>query len=159
MRSKGSPLELAHRRTLAVQRVLDGYSIRQVARFLGVARFSVQRWIRLYRGGGLRRLAPHRVPGRISRIDGHQRRIILSWLMRPATEFGFVTDRWTAPRVTQLIAERFGIRFHREYVSRWLKRQGVTPQVPARTPQERNEKVIAEWVAVDWPRIKKKSGN
>lgn len=71
-------------------------------------------------------------------------------------EFGFVTDRWTAPRVARVMAERFGICLHRDYVSRWLKRQGITPQVPAKVPLERDETLIKEWMAVDWPRLKKK---
>src|SRR4051794_9922389 len=105
MRTKGSPLELAHRRVLAVQRVRDGYSLRQVARFLGVTRFTVQRWMRLYRHGGLRRLRPRSVSGRPPALPARERRIVLSWLGRSATAFGFATDRWTAPRVTRLITE------------------------------------------------------
>lgn len=155
MRSKGSAIELAHRRQLAVDRVLQGYSLRQVARFLGVARFTVQRWMRSYRGGGFRRLKARPVRGRVSRIDGRRRRIVLSWLKHPATHYGFATERWTAPRIARLMTERLGIGFHPRYVSRWLRRQGVTPQVPAKVPQERNEELIAHWVATEWPRIKK----
>src|SRR5437016_6263976 len=104
MRSKGSPIELEHRRVLAVRRVLDGYSQAQVARFLGVARFSVRRWMRKYRRGGCKRLRAAKIPGRPGRIDGRARRRILSWLSHSATDFGFSTARWTAPRVTRLLA-------------------------------------------------------
>ena len=36
MRDKGTPAELEHRRLLAVQRVLEGYSAEEVGDFLGV---------------------------------------------------------------------------------------------------------------------------
>ena len=36
MRDKGSPEEHEHRRLLAVQRVLEGYTAEEVAEFLGV---------------------------------------------------------------------------------------------------------------------------
>lgn len=52
--------------------------------------------------------------------------------------------------------ERLHIHLHPRYVSRWLKRHGITPQVPAKLPQEKNQELIAEWVATQWPRIKKK---
>jgi transposase len=48
MRDKGSPAELEHRRLLAVQRVLEGYSVEEVAEFLGVAPRSVRRWVAAY---------------------------------------------------------------------------------------------------------------
>ena len=159
MRSKGSPIELEHRRILAVRRVLDGYSQGQVARFLGVARFTMRRWMRAYRHGGWRRLRAANIPGRPRCIDGRTKRRILSWLARPATDFGFATNRWTAPRVTRLLAERMKIQLHPRYVSRWLRRQGISPQVPAKVPQERDDELIQEWIATTWPRIKKKPGD
>ena len=45
MRHKGSPAELEHRRLLAAQRVLEGYSAEEVADILGVDPRSVRRWV------------------------------------------------------------------------------------------------------------------
>jgi transposase len=55
------------------------------------------------------------------------------------------------------MAERWDVHLHPRYLSRWLKRRGISPQVPAKVPQERDEQVIQHWVAVDWRRIKKGS--
>ena len=52
MRTKGSPDELEHRRLLAVQRVLEGYSAEEVAEFLGVDPRSVWRWLAAFRDRG-----------------------------------------------------------------------------------------------------------
>jgi transposase len=150
---------LEHRRILAVQRVLEGYSRRKVARFLGVSLVSVRRWMRAYRRGGFRRLKAAPVSGRPSHINGRQRRSILGWLSHSPLDFGFATDRWTAPRIARLMAERWQIHLHPRYVSRWLKRHGVTPQIPAKIAMERDEKVIQEWIAGPWVRIKKGRGD
>ena len=58
MRDKGSPEELEHRRLLAVQRVLEGYSAEEVAEFLGVDPRSVRRWVAAYREAGGRAWSP-----------------------------------------------------------------------------------------------------
>src|SRR5512142_2165320 len=52
MRDKDTPAELEHRRLLAVQRVLEGYSTEEVADFLGVDPRSVRRWIAAFRHEG-----------------------------------------------------------------------------------------------------------
>ena len=80
----------------------------------------------------------------------------MSWLGRGARDFGFTTELWTAPRVTELIERRFGVRMNHRYVSDWLARRRITPQVPERRPRERDEGAIRAWVARDWPAIKKK---
>jgi transposase len=159
MRTKGSPRELESRRLLAVWRVLGGYSVGSVARFFGVSRLSIRRWMRAYAHGGWQRLRAVPAPGRPSTLNGRHKRMVLAWLKHSATDFGFATERWTAPRVARLLAERLQIHLHPRYVSRWLKRHGVTPQVPAKVPIERDDQLIRQWVAVDWPRIKKKPRN
>ena len=52
MRTEGSPAVLEYRRRLAVQRVEDGYSIGEVADFLGVDRRTVRRWVAAFRQHG-----------------------------------------------------------------------------------------------------------
>jgi transposase len=74
-----------------------------------------------------------------------------------ACDFGFVTDRWTAPRVALLIEDRFGVRMHHRYLNDWLwRRGGITPQVPERRPVERDERAIRRWLDERWPAIKKR---
>jgi transposase len=61
---------------------------------------------------------------------------------RSPCDFGFATERWTAPRVAALIESRFGIRMNHRYVNAWLAQRGITPQVPKRRPGERDEQAI-----------------
>ena len=82
--------------------------------------------------------------------------MVLHWLDRRPTEFGFVTERWTAPRVASVIRHRLGVSMNPRYLNTWLRERGITPQVPPRLARERDESVIAHWLTHTWPGIKKK---
>src|SRR4051794_39260393 len=143
MRDKRPPVELEHRRLLAVQRILEGYSTEEVA---------------AYRGGGEQRLISRASPGRPPKLTLTQEKIVRRWLADSPTEHGFDTELWTAPRLARLIFEEFGIRLHPKYLSAWLRRRGFSPQKPERVPRERDPKAVAAWLESDWPRIKKRRG-
>jgi transposase len=157
MRTKGSPDELEHRRRLAVQRSLEGYSADEIAEFLGVSPRTVWRWIASYRDRGPEGLTARPVPGRPPKLTVTQEKIALRWLRGSPVEHGFATELWTAPRLAQLINEEFAIRFNPRSLSAWLRDRGFTPQKPERVPRERDPGAIVAWLASDWPRIKKKA--
>jgi transposase len=157
MRSKGSPTELEHRRQLAVQRSLDGYSADEIAEFLGVSARTVWRWLASFGGRGPEGLAARPVTGRPRKLTLTQEKIALRWLRGSPTEHGFTTELWTAARLAQLVEEEFAIRFNPRSLSAGLKDRGFTPQKPERIPRERDPGAIAAWLASDWPRIKKKA--
>jgi transposase len=157
MRTKGSPDELEHRRQLAVLRHLEGYSADEIAEFLGISPRSVWRWLASFRERGPEGLAARPVPGRPPRPAVTQEKIVLRWLRGSPVEHGFATELWTARRLAQLIEEEFAIRFNPRALAGWLRDRGFTPQKPERVPRERDPGAIADWLASDWPRIKKKA--
>src|SRR4051794_24862604 len=116
MRSSGSPTELEHRRFLAVQRVSEGYSVQDVADFLGVDSSSVYRWVAAVRSRGAAGLAAHPVPGRPPKLTTTQEKIVRRWLADNPTEHGFATELWTAARLDLLLEQEFGIHFHPHYL-------------------------------------------
>jgi transposase len=156
MRPKGSPETREALRRLAVERVLDGYDVPEVAAFVGVAPFSVRRWVAAYERDGERGLTAVPPSGRPRRLTDDQEARVLSWLEREPGEFGFVTRRWTAPRLAAVIDREFGVRFNHRYVNDWLARRRVTPQVPARSARERDPALVDWWLRREWPRIKKR---
>jgi transposase len=83
---------------------------------------------------------------------------VLAWLGRSPAEFGFATERWTAPRVAELIDRSFGVRMNHRYVNAWLAARRVTPQVPDRVPRERDQALVDRWFGREWPRLKKTPG-
>src|SRR5512135_2129683 len=156
MRTTGSPAVLEYRRRLAIERVDAGDTTQEVADFLGVDPSSVRRWLASFRRHGGDALAARPVPGRPPKLTYTQEKIVRRWLTDNPTENGFATELWTAPRLAQLIEQEFGIRFHPDYLTTWLRQRGYTPQKPRRVHRERDDEAIAAWLAKDWPRIKKR---
>jgi transposase len=147
---------LEYRRRLAVRRVEDGYSIGEVADFVGVDPRTVRRWVAAFRRSGAAGLASHQVPGRPPKLTTTQEKIVGRWLADNPTEHGFATELWSGPRLATLIEQEFGIRLHPGYLTTWLRRRGYTPQKPRRVHRERDDEAIARWLETDWPRIKKR---
>jgi transposase len=156
MRSKGTAQELEQRRRLAVQRVEEGWLQKDVAAFLGVSERAVGRWVAAHRAAGAAGLEARPHPGGRPRLTDDQRFEALACLCQPATAFGFPTALWTARRVAGLIADRFGVRYHPDYLRAWLRRGGYSPQKPAGRARERDQEAIDRWAAEDWPRLQKK---
>lgn len=155
MRPHGTANELERRRRLAVERVHEGYPAEEVAEFLGVSARAVRGWVAAHRAGGDGGLTARPVPGRPPKLTPRQRATVLGWLARRPSDFGFPTDLWTAARVGELIARRWGVAFNAHYLADWLRANDRTPQKPVRVPRERNAEAVAAWVAADWPRIQK----
>lgn len=149
---------LEYRRRLAVQRISDGYSTREVADFIGVDLSTVRRWMAAFRDLGEVGLMARPASGRPGKLSPTQEKIALRWLTESPTHHGFRTDLWTAARLGQLIRDEFGVRLNPRYLSTWLRERGYTPQKPERVPRERDSGAIAAWLAADWPRIKKRRG-
>jgi transposase len=158
MRTHGSPQELERRRCLAVQRLLEGCSVPEVADFLGVDARSVRRWWAAFADRGAGGLAARPAGGRPPKLSPTQEKIVQRWLADDPSEHGFAAGLWTAPRLAALIEQEWGIRFHREYLPTWLRARGLTPQRPRRQARERDPQAIDRWLARDWPRIKKRRG-
>ena len=157
MRTAGTPDVLEYRRRLAVQRVGEGCSTEEVAEFLGVDPRSVRRWVAAFGDQGPGGIKARPVPGRPPKLTPAQEKIALRWLADNPSEHGFPTELWTAGRLAQLIEQEWGVEFNEHYLCDWLRQRGYTPQKPRRVPRERDDEAIALWLAVDWPRIKKKA--
>jgi transposase len=64
---------------------------------------------------------------------------------------------WTLPRVAEVIARTFGVRYHPAHVWKILHGEGWSCQKPERRARERNEAAIQRWRTERWPHIKKRS--
>ena len=156
MRPRGSGKELERRRKKAIELLQDGRAPVDVAVMLGVNRRSVRRWNASYRAEGLKGIECRPTPGRPARLNERDKTRLTQILLDGAKASGFPTNLWTSPRVVQMIQAKFGVDYHVDHVGRLLHSMGWSPQKPARKAIERNESLIAGWVAEEWKRIKKK---
>lgn len=127
----------------------------EIARRLGVSRATVSDWAKHLAAGGLRALRRRAPSGRPPKLGAPERRRLRQVLKRGAQSAGFPTERWTMGRVQQVIAREFGVKYHRHYINRLLRRLGWSWQQPLPRAVERDEDMIRAWLAQDWPRIKK----
>lgn len=155
MRPPGSPQELERRRHRALAMLAAGDPPVDVAHRLGVDRRSVRRWKAAHRVGGVRAVRAKPAPGRPPKLTAAQRARLERLLLKGAEAAGFSTPLWTCPRVATVIARQFKVRYHVDHIGRVLHALGWSPQQPARRAIERDEAAIAQWVKVQWPRVKK----
>src|SRR5215831_9332269 len=116
MRPPGTPKQLEKRRRRAVRLLESGQSLSVVARQVGAAVSSVFRWWQAYRRKGPRGLNAKPIPGRPPRLSPAQKRQLVTLLVRGPLRAGYRTDLWTLPQVTELIHQKFGVRYHSAHV-------------------------------------------
>jgi transposase len=140
-----------HVRMQAGELFAAGRSQAEVAHQLGVARQNASRWHALWRAGGQAALASRGATGPAPRLSQAQRAAIDQALRQGARAHGFGTDHWTLARVTSVIEQLTGARYHPGHTWKLLRRMGWRLQRPARRAVERDEQATARWVAEDWP--------
>ena len=158
METTGSASELEARRRLAVARVNEGWTQKDVAAFLGVSTRAVSKWMAAYRAGGEEGLKARPRPGAKPKLSKRQEQAVLTWMAQSPRAFGYPDDLWTTRRLAQVIEKKYKVRFNSNYLAEWLTRRGYSPQRPEVRAVERDEPAIARWLAEDWPRIKKRPG-
>jgi transposase len=148
---------LEWRRFRALHLKQQGWSRRDIAAALGVAPKSVSRWLARARDGGPEGLRAHPSPGPPPKLDAAQKRLIPEFLWHGAEAYGFRGEVWTCARITQVIEEEFGVRYHKGHVGRLLQELRWTPQVPIRRALQRDEEAIRRWRADVWPELRRRA--
>jgi transposase len=131
-----------------------GWKQRHIAVALGVTEGALSRWVATARGGGPAALLARPGPGHPAKLGPDQLRLIPDFLSHGAEAYGFRGEVWTCARVAKVIAEEFGVSYHKGHVSRLLKELDWTPQMPIARAIQRDEQEIERWRAEVWPRLK-----
>ena len=153
------PHALEERRLQAAELFAQHVHQAKVARTLGVSRQTVSRWHQRWQADGTAGLASGGAPGRPPKVSDAQLAQAEQALLEGAKAHGFDTDLWTLGRIAEVIWRITGVRHHPAHVWRLLRhRLDWSLQRPARRAQERDEQAIRQWVADQWPRIKKTPG-
>ena len=156
MRPHGTPQYLQQRRLRAIAMIQAEHGTTDVARRLKVDPRSVRRWKADYRRRGASGLGARPASGRPPKLSHKERRTLGKLLLKGAKANGYRTELWTCPRIAKLIKRKFSVGYHVDHLPRLLRDLGFSCQKPARRAKERDAEAIKRWVAVDWPRIKKR---
>jgi transposase len=148
---------LEWRRFQALHLRREGWSRQDIAEALGVAPASVSRWLARVRDRGPEALRTRPRPGRPPKLSAAQKRLIPEFLWHGAEAYGFRGAVWTCARVARVIEEEFGVRYHKDHVSRVLRELRWTPRVPIRRAIQRDEDAIRHWRDAVRPELQRRA--
>ncbi len=134
-----------------------GWAQHDIAVALGVSEGAVSRWIHTAMGAGRKALRSHPAPGHPAKLADDQKRQIPDFLRHGAEAYGFRGEVWTCQRVAQVIEWEFGVRYHKDHVSRLLKGLDWTPQIPITRAAQRDEAAITRWRDEAWPELRRQA--
>jgi transposase len=142
-------------RVRAVQAVLDGRSVADVAETLQVNRSTLHRWLTRYHARhGKQGLLRKPGSGRPRKLQGLSLQQWRDLVLKPASAFGYETDFWTAKRLQQVLHQQRRVVVSLRTIVRRLHEAGLSYQKPEREYLELDPKVRQEWLKKTLPRIR-----
>lgn len=130
-------------------------AISLVAEVFGTDRATIHRWLQRYRIEGeigLRRKPGSGRPRILGSLTVNELR---SFILQPASDFGYETDLWTVTRVQAIIEDHYGVCVSSNTVWRRLREAGLTYQKPERQYFEIDERARKAWMRREVPRIRR----
>ncbi len=122
-------------RVRAVQAVLEGMTVTQVAQAYQIDRTTLHRWLTRYqKSGSTEGLARHSGSGRPRKLHEVNLEQWRAMILQPASTFGFETDFWTAKWVHQVVTEQFGVSVGSRTIIHRLQEAGLSYQKPVVSP-------------------------
>jgi transposase len=146
----------AWRRARGVLGYIEGRRVVDLAAELDVTRGSVNRWLQWYETLGVDGLVTGIPPGPAPKLTEAQRDALTALIESGPTEAGYTCGVWTGPMIGDLIAQRFGVRYHNHHVPRLLHELGFSVQRPRRRLARADRETQAIWLREKLPAIKKK---
>ncbi len=131
-------------------------SQREIARELGVNEASVSRWNESLEREGKEGLKARKPPGRPPSLDERGQAQLLADLRKGAQAHGCADERWTLPRIAEVLKKTQGIRHDPDHLSVVMRRLGWSVQRPQSKAVERNEQKIQTWLETTLPEALKK---
>jgi len=116
----------------------------------------VSRWLKKVDEQGKAGLCACPHTGRPPELTQEEKRLLPDFLGHGAEAYGFRGAVWTCARVRKVIAQEFGVTYHRSHVARLLKELNWTPQQPIERATQRDEMEITRWREEIWLEMKKK---
>jgi transposase len=144
------------RRMEAVKRLRAGESAPVVAVDLGLDPSTVYRWGKQARLGGKKALKAVPKSGRPLKLDRTHWAGLRRMILKGPKACGLERELWTLPLVRELIQREFGVDYHDDHLSKFIRRLGLSVQRPMVRARERDERAIKRFVQVEFPAIEKK---
>lgn len=143
-------------RLRVVRAVRSGLKQTAAAQVFGVARGTINQWVRRARRQGLAALKARRRgrPPRPRLTPPQTARVVRTIVGKCPDQLRFPFALWTREAVQQLVARECGLRVSVWTIGRWLKGWGLTPQKPLRRAFERDPAAVRRWLRTEYPAIR-----
>lgn len=144
-------------RVRAVNAILNGQRKVDVAMAYQIDYSTLHRWCERYQSSkaddftGLERRTGS---GRPNLLNTDHRKELGTFVLKPASAFGYETDFWTCRRLIQVVKEYLDIIISQPTMWRLLRDMGLTYQKPERRYFEANDAERKKWMRYQVPRIK-----
>jgi transposase len=141
-------------RLLAVNAVLRGRSVSDVADAFGTNRSTVGRWVFRFQAEGNEGLVRRLTSGRPRTLEELTEEELRKIVLQPASSFGYESDLWTVGRLHGVIHQRYEIDVSKDTIWRRLREAGLTYQKPEREYYELDEPSRQAWLKQTVPKIR-----
>ena len=143
---------LASRRMEAARMLAAGERIEHIAEHLGTTAQTVARYKEILESDGLDALQRISVGGRKSVLDATARQWIADTARQSPKLHGFEADRWSNPKLRDVIERKFGVRYSHVYVRQLTIDLGLIEYMrPRKAPVPQSPRVLDDealsWIA------------
>ena len=142
-------------RIRAVEAVLRGRSIADVADAYGTNRSTIFRWVQRYESEGEKGLHRRGGSGRPRKLQTVSGAVLEQLVLQPASQFGYETDLWSVGRLHRVISARYREKISKDTIWRRLREAGLTYQKPEREYYEIDPATRQAWLRDEVPRIRR----
>jgi len=143
------------RRGRAVLGYIEGRRVIDLAAESDVTRGSVNRWLQWYDATGIEGLKTLKAAGPSPKLQTDQRSQLAELVEAGPIAAGYQSGVWTGPMIKDLIADRFGVEYHVQYVPQLLDQLGFSVQRPRKRLARADAEQQRTWMRVKFPAIKK----
>ncbi len=141
----------------------EGQTIREIAALLNVSERTPYNWLKAFLQGGINWLRNERYKGRGRKptLTKSQKKELKKRIELGPEKNGFDSGVWNTAMINELILRRYEVSYSPRYLSRLLKKMGLSYQkagfITDRTDEEEYEKQRKKWLEETWPAILKKA--
>jgi transposase len=137
-------------------RMVDsGIGANEIKVALNLGKSTYNKWLALYRNGGLAALEVRQAPGGPTKLTEAQMGQLRGWIVgRDPSQFHFDFQLWTRKIIRDFIDQKFGVKFTPQGVGKLLGRLGLTPQRPLRRAYEQDLDAVTRWKTDELPRLR-----
>jgi len=145
---------MEYMRMQSIRLFKEGKRADEIADFFGVTIDAVYKWKRKHKEKGVEGLRSKKAKGKDPTLIDSDKIDIISFLKKPATDFGFETQLWTCKRVQQVIKNKLGKSIAISNLWNALRKWKLSPQMPEKEYAEKDKKKVDQWLKEEWPKIK-----